>query len=66
MKYESDAIKATDAGLSPASPDDTCRHWQALGVTRQTEWRWRTNHMLVPLTARLAAAWLIHTARSDE
>lgn len=67
MKYEAEAIKATDAGLSPASPQDTCAVWRKLGVTRQTEHRWRSDHSLVPLAARFAAAWVIHNeGRTDD
>lgn len=58
MKYETYAESAVKAQLSPATPDETRQHWRALGVTRQTEYRWRTLPATVPLMARLAAAWL--------
>jgi len=59
MRYQEVATRATDAGLSPATVDDTCRYWQVLGVTRQTRWIWKNYPDRVPLTARLATAWHI-------
>ncbi|WP_085044308.1 hypothetical protein [Ensifer aridi] len=63
MKYDSLATKATEAGLSPATAEQTAALWRELGVTRQTAWNWR-NPERVPLMARLAAAWLIHEGRN--
>jgi protein involved in temperature-dependent protein secretion len=63
MKYEIQATKATQAGLLPATAEQTLERWQALGVTRQTKWNWQTDPSRVPLMARLAAAWLIHEGR---
>ncbi|TDW21045.1 hypothetical protein EV128_12214 [Rhizobium azibense] len=60
MKYETEANAAIRAGLSPATIGQTCDHWKALGVTRQTKWNWQNDPERVPLMARLAAAWLIH------
>lgn len=59
MKYEDNARQALEHGLQPISPEATCDHWKALGVTRQTAHRWRSSPDLVPVAARLAAAWLI-------
>lgn len=58
MKYEAEARKAVEHELQPLSPEATCDHWKALGVTRQTAHRWRTYPELVPIAACMAAAWL--------
>lgn len=58
MKYETEARQAALAGMKPLSPEATCQQWQALGVTRQTAHRWKTNPHLVPVAACMAAAWL--------
>lgn len=58
MKYETYAESAVKAQLPPLTPELTRGYWRALGVTRQTEYRWRTLPATVPLMARLAAAWL--------
>lgn len=59
MKYETEANRAIEAGLSPATVGQTCDLWKSLGVTRQTKWNWQTDPSRVPLMARLAAAWLM-------
>ncbi|NTI22404.1 hypothetical protein G6M87_11090 [Rhizobium rhizogenes] len=61
MKYEHDALKAIEAGLTAFPAPEAWRYWKALGVTRQTSWRWKTMPSLVPLMARLAVSWMKHT-----
>lgn len=61
-RYEELATKAVEAGLSAATDKQVDVYWRSLGVTRQTAWNWRNGHQPIPLTARLAAAWLLHCA----
>jgi hypothetical protein len=56
-KYNDAAENATRYKLSPASDNDTCKHWKLLGVTRQTAHNWKKNG--APIAARLAVAWFM-------
>lgn len=56
-EYNEAAEKALKFKLSPASDEDTCKRWQALGVSRQTAYNWKRNG--VPIAARMAVAWFM-------
>lgn len=58
-KYNEAAERAVRAGLQPASVVATSRYWKELGISRQAAWVWKSGRGDCPLSARMAAAWII-------